>query len=433
MAEPEQQCRALVMLNSAARPPDGAAADVLRPLARRGTAAVRAEAVVLLSRTSPRAAAVRQLVAGLDDPDRHVRRRAAEALCAQGDRAIALLRHRLADLTMGTVDAVWALARIASPRARRLLATYVRTLQQDAERTAQLLAWTAAAPDRPCWSALELCLRDHRTRMIDVLMAALSPAIEARLARRVRDALQSPDQRSRASAFELVNAVPAARLTPGAVALLRRLLFEDDAGQPAGPGADAPERVLDQAMASLSPWVRRAAALPATASSPPPAGPATIAGPAVQDSPGDPDMRLDDHEFERIIALKRTPLFRYVPFDIMVEVARAGQPRTYLAGEQVVVDAAGWQDLLILEAGVLSLDHPGGAAQLAAPACFGEAALVGEPVPWPRITAVEDSRIWFLRATLFQELCREHPEMAIELCKLLARRVREANGGPTSG
>jgi CRP-like cAMP-binding protein len=48
-------------------------------------------------------------------------------------------------------------------------------------------------------------------------------------------------------------------------------------------------------------------------------------------------------------------------------------------------------------------------------------------MPWPRITAVEDSRVWFLRATIFQELCHEHPVIALELCKLLARRVREAS------
>jgi CRP-like cAMP-binding protein len=145
-------------------------------------------------------------------------------------------------------------------------------------------------------------------------------------------------------------------------------------------------------------------------------------------------MALDDQALERIIALKRTPLFRYVPFETMVEVARSGQPRTYLAGEQVIADAGGWQDLLILETGALSVEQPGGATTLAAPACFGELALVGERMPWPRITAIEDSRIWFLRATLFQELCHEHPEMAIELCRLLARRVREAGmPAPASG
>jgi CRP-like cAMP-binding protein len=45
---------------------------------------------------------------------------------------------------------------------------------------------------------------------------------------------------------------------------------------------------------------------------------------------------------------------------------------------------------------------------------------------WPRITAVEDSRVSLLRATTFHELSSEHPEMALELCRLLARRLREA-------
>ena len=65
------------------------------------------------------------------------------------------------------------------------------------------------------------------------------------------------------------------------------------------------------------------------------------------------------------------------------------------------------QDLLILETGGLMLGYPEGERNLAAPACFGELALVGERIPWPRITAIKDSRVWFLRATLFQELCHD--------------------------
>jgi hypothetical protein len=390
-AEPEQQCRALVMLTGATAALHDAASETLRLLARRGSAAVRAEAIVLLGRASPGTATLQELVAGLDDADRNVRRRAAEALCQHGDRATALLRDRLPTFTVGTIDAVWALARITSADARRLLAACIRTLGQDAERTMRLLDRIVASPDRVRWAALELCLREHRARIVDVVMAALSPAIEVPLARRVGDALHSPDQRSRASAFELINAVPASRLTPGAVALLRHLLFEDGAGRLMESGTDAPEQMAEQAMASLSPWVRRAAAL--------------VAGAAGRNPPGDREMGLDDQEFERIIALKRTPLFRYVPFETMVEVARSGRPRLYLAGEQVIVDSTGWQDLLILEAGALAVRQAEGTRTITVPDCFGELALVGEPVAWPKITALEDSRVWFLRATIFQELC----------------------------
>jgi hypothetical protein len=402
---------------------------VLRRLAGSRDGAVRAEAIVLLGRRGPRASALRELVAALDDPDRHVRGRVAEALCTQGDRATALLRRRFSAVTVRSTEAVWAVARIASPRARRLLAAFIERLRQDADRTSHLLEWIAVSPDPARWSALELCLRDHRACVIDVVIAALSAAIEARLARRLRVDLHSAEQRSRATAFELIAAMPASRLAPGGVALLHSLLFEDSDGRPVDWGSDAPEELIAQAMASMGPWVRRAAAVPAArSSSPPPARRLTSAAEPTDQNPiGGREMGLDDQELERIITLKRTPLFRYVPFETMAEVARSIQSRIYLAGEEVTADSAGQQDLLILGAGVLSIGNPEGATRLPAPACFGEAALVEERMPWPRITAVEDSRVWFLRATIFQELCHEHPVMALELCKLLARRVREAS------
>jgi CRP/FNR family transcriptional regulator len=139
---------------------------------------------------------------------------------------------------------------------------------------------------------------------------------------------------------------------------------------------------------------------------------------------------MDYQEFERIIALKRMPLFRYVRFDIVAEVARSVQVRTYLAGEEVIAADTRRQDLLILEAGALTIAQRDGDHTLAAPACFGEVALCGERMAWPTITALEDARVSFLRAAIFEELCREHPEIAIELCRLLARRLRAADEAP---
>jgi HEAT repeat protein len=426
-AEPEQQRRALVLLNAAVVPSGSSVSEVALSLARRRDPAVRGEAIVLLSRTSSSAAAVRQLIASLDDPDARVRRRAAAALCDHGDRATARLRHRLAGLTPASLDAAWVLARIGTSRARRVLAAYLRALQQDAESSAQLLGWIAASPDPARWSALELCLRDHQAGMLDVILAALPPAIDPRLARRLRVTLRGSDQRSRASAFELIAAVPASQRPPGAVDLLRYLLLGNGADA-RGPalGANGPEMVHTQARASMSPWVRRAAALSlACASLPLPAVPPAGAAEVVdRDGAGDCDMAMDFEEFERIIALKRMPLFRYVPFDIVAEVARTAQVRAYAAGEEVVAADTRRQDLLVLEAGALTLAHRDGDQTLAAPGCFGEVALCGERMPWPRITALENSRVSFLRAAIFEELCREHPEIAIELCRLLARRLR---------
>jgi hypothetical protein len=421
------------MLNGSAAPLH---ADVVRHLATHRDPAVRAEAIVLLSRTGPRPTAVRRLIAALDDRDGRVRRRAAEALCQHGDRATALLRHRLGVVTVMSLDVVGVLARIASPRARRLLAAYIRTLQRDTEGTARLLATITASPERARWAALEFCLRDHRERIVDVVLGALAPAIEAPLARRLRNSVLGADQRSRATAYELIAAVPASRLTPGAVALLRHLLFEDNVGTGlAASPTDGPERVLDQAMACMGPWVQRAAALLAAPSSPslPARRPADVAEPTDRNHAGGGDMELDDQEFERVIALKRTPLFRYVPFETMMEVARSVQSRVYLAGEQVVASGTGWQDLLILEAGALSIEDAEGTTKLAAPACFGEVVLVGEPPLFQRVVAIEDSTVLRLHRVIFHDLIQDHPELGMELAKLLARRLRRLHERPRSG
>jgi hypothetical protein len=265
--------------------------------------------------------------------------------------------------------------------------------------------------------------------MVDVVLAALSPAIELRLARQLRAALRGSDQRRRASAFELVAAVPSSRLPPGTVGLLRYLLLGNGGDAKEASSLNGPETVRTQALASLSPWVRRAAALsPARSSLPLPVmQSAGVAGSVSRNGAGDRDMAMDQQEFERIIALKRLPLFRYVPFDTIAEVARSVQARTYLAGEEIVADGALRQDLLILEVGTLTIAHRDGAQTLAAPACFGEVALCGERMFWPRIMAFEEARVSFLRAAIFEELCREHPEIAIELCRLLARRLRGAD------
>ena len=182
----------------------------------------------------------------------------------------------------------------------------------------------------------------------------------------------------------------------------------------------------------MIPWVRLAAGLSLAIASlaPQVLQPRDVAASGDRIDAGDHDMATDHQEFQRVIALKRMPLFRYMPFDTVAQVARSAQVRTYLAGEEVVADGARRQDLLILEAGALTIGGRDGGHVLAAPACFGEVALSGERMSWPRITALEPVRVSFLRATIFEELCREHPEIAMELCRLLARRLQGTGDAP---
>ena len=357
-AEPEQQRRALVLLIGSATPPRRQA-DIIRHLTLHRDPAVRAEAIVLLGRGSSRVAAVRQLIAALDDP------MAASAVA---------LPKRSAPSVIGQPPCCACNSALRQPRGRlgscahRLTsgAACARRLRPQAPAGGQsqcaAARWIAASWDRSSgWSALELCLRDHQACMVDVVLAALSPAIELRLAHQLRAALRGSDQRRRASAFELIAAVPASRLPAGAVELLRDLLFGNGADARGASRLDGPETVRAQALASMSPWygepgrsASRALRYRLRSCS---RRACWICQPERRRRPRHGDGSTGVRAHHRAEAHAALPL-RAVRYH-----RRGGsivQARTYLAGEEVVADGALRQDLLILEAGALTIAHHDG-------------------------------------------------------------------------
>ena len=135
---------------------------------------------------------------------------------------------------------------------------------------------------------------------------------------------------------------------------------------------------------------------------------------------------MGDDDFERIIVLKRTPLFRDLDLGTLTAVAQAVRTRSWLRGDEVVPAGSARRDLLVLESGRLSIDG----APMSAPGCFGEVTLAGETISWPQITALEDSRAGFLAAILFEELQRDHPELLVQLCRHLGHRLRALETRP---
>ncbi|MDX1540170.1 MAG: hypothetical protein R3349_02075, partial [Geminicoccaceae bacterium] len=352
---------------------------------------------------------------------------AADALVDHGDRAAALVRSALRDMTPATVEAVRVLARIRSPRARRLLARTVRELRADAETTSALLAMPAAHGDGAAHPpALDLTLRDHHRQLRAAARAIVLAALDAPLAPQLERALTGDDQRDRAKAFELLAARLSANHLAAALDLLRYLTVERGTDRVPGEGAATRQRgpLLKAAAGSLSPWVRMSARQAAANGS----GPPVTAGEGA--SRGKRRMVISDELFERTIVLKRIPLFTDLPLNVLLAVAGAVSTRTWLEGDQVMPAGAERRGLLILESGRLSVDR----VEWVAPACFGELALAGEAIVWPRVVALEDARGGFLDGLRFDELRQEHPELVIELCRHLARRLRhlEASARPAA-
>ena len=139
-------------------------------------------------------------------------------------------------------------------------------------------------------------------------------------------------------------------------------------------------------------------------------------------------MIPDEQDLERVLVLKRIPLFRYLPLDTLLAIAHSVQSRRYAPGDVIANDGERLEHCHILEAGFVSIDHGGRTERLTAPTWFNELVLIGEATPTGRILALEACRVLHLHAVVFQDLSRDHPEILLELCRVLARRVRAAEG-----
>jgi hypothetical protein len=373
-------------------------------------------------------AAVRALSRGLVDWSPMVRRRAAKGISAQGDGAVDPLRRQLLALTRGSAEAAGALSGMRSKHARRALVGSLQRLRREAFDNARLLGRFAAVPEVEPWLGLATCAHDHEARVVDIAFAVLRGSLQRHVFGHVREALGSRDRRLRASAFEILAALPRSGPVTEAIETLKALLFEGAFGeQRAEPAGRFDGRAtLALARGVRDPWVREAARIAEAQTSAAGPGPVRIPGLRHTTVYGSHAMILDEQDLERVLVLKRISLFRYLSLDTLLAVSRAVQSRQYLPGDVIVSGREQPDQCHILEAGSVSLNRGGTAETLAAPACLNELVLIGEVTPTGPIVALEPCRVLLLHAVVLQDLSRDYPEILLELCRSLARRVRAA-------
>ena len=429
----EQQRHGLAVLAQIVTGAHVRAAALGSRLAHHPDVHLRAEAVGVLGAVAAVPGVLDALLEALGDRSRVVRDKAVEAVAARGDPAIPLIAQRLRASQPATVEAaIRALGRIGSPHAGRALAALLETAYADAARNLDWLRQLPRGAERRHWRGLELALEDHNRRIVDLVLNVAAALGAQRSLTDLRYALLTHDQRTRADALEALLASPQRRLLQPIVALLAALYAPDVLATDATPRAPADRgRLLAAAGRAADPWLRRGAAhtarrlieagiLPATAEGrgPRPAGGsiAELAGTIATEG-----------DMERVLLLKRVSLFRHLPLDALLAVSRALERRAYLAGETIFGADARCDYFSIIESGAVDLfDGDGGAEHLRAPAHFGALVLADEAVRSPRVLAAEDCSLLRLHRIVFHDLSRDHPEVLMELCKLLARRIREA-------
>ena len=446
-APPEQQRHGLAVLASVVGGAHAGAAALAARLAQHGDAQLRAAAIAALGALADSADALHALGQALGDPSRLVRQRAAAALAAKGERAIPIAAARLDATDPGVVAAAIAtLGRIGSRRATRTLSALLAPIARDGIRNLGWLRTLPRGPQHGAWQALELALLDHNRRIVDLVLNAVAALGAARKVGALRHALAAADRRTRANALEALLALPQRRLLRPILPLLEAAYAGDlppleaaDAGDlppleaadasesPAAPAPAAmrsdPAAILAAAARAVDPWVKRGAAHTARAL----AAAQRPQHPAQDRSAGAAaGIMATELDMERVLLLKRVALFRYLPLDTLLAVSRVLETRHYPERATILEAGMRSEHFCIVASGAVDLFAHGRAAErLLAPAYFGELVLADERVRSPRVVAAADCVLLRLHRIVFQDLSRDDPDMLMELCKLLARRLSE--------
>ena len=135
---------------------------------------------------------------------------------------------------------------------------------------------------------------------------------------------------------------------------------------------------------------------------------------------------------ERLLALKRIPLFENLNLDQLEAVLRLARDAAYLSGEVIVREGdPGGELYLVLEGSAEAwLDYGGPDARqlstMAAGSYFGEMAILDDAPRSATVVACEATRLLALDGESLKSLLREMPEIAFELIRVMTARVRAA-------
>jgi len=413
-------------------------------------APVRAAAVKLCGLVQSPSAMART-AAALEDAHPVVRDNAAAALAAWGERGLPLVEPYLRSFRSEVVDAaIAAIGGMRSRRAEDLLYSFMQPAYRQARRN---LAWLRGLPPASVWMPLRTALEDSNQRVVRRMLHVLSALGHSRTLNCVRRILASSDERARADAVETLASLSHRRFVEPVLGLLE---FLAEPGRQPLPGVEGDgAAILAEAARSGDRWVRIAALGVYTMRAEP------IPPSALREN-GDPLVRtallhtllsktyhqgqpaaashapLPELTWERslfmnrVLFLKSIALFRFLTLDDLLVIDEALVQNEYLAGETIFADGSLASDLCIVCQGRVAIRKKfnGGErvlAQLGAGECFGEMALFDDAPRSATAVALTDCTLLTLERGRFFTLIAQRPEIAVEMCKVLSLRLREAN------
>jgi len=137
--------------------------------------------------------------------------------------------------------------------------------------------------------------------------------------------------------------------------------------------------------------------------------------------------------FDRLILLKKSPIFSMVMTDDLRVVAQAMEKQQYFAGDCIFEIGDQGDHLYIIVTGKvgISLESKSSdksyVAILSAGDCFGEMNLLDDLPRSATADVIEDTTLLSLEKTRLRGLIQSYPDMSIGMLRSLSLRLRDVN------
>jgi hypothetical protein len=375
---------------------------------------VRRAAVALAATTAREPADLEPVAAALADPSVEVRRAAAVALAAEGEAGALAARPYLRDDREPAVEAALRVTSEATPPAKRAQLLRGELSHRVREMWYCLIAFQGLPSDEGLAATfLRAAYVDALMRHRRLAFRALALLENERIIQKVEQALHSTAQRTRADALEVLSNLGDRESAQLLVLMHETAPLSDRRGKaeevvrvPAGVPA-----ILREASISENRWIRMAAA-------------------AVEPGLGDNAMGKD--AMERLLALKRVPLFANLSLDQLEAIHQLAEEVTFLPNEVVMREGEPGSELYILLEGVLDVylgwetPEQSRLGEIRAVDYVGEMAILDDEPRGATIVAVEQARLLSLEGQILKDLILQMPEIAFEIFRVLTGRVRTA-------
>ena len=137
--------------------------------------------------------------------------------------------------------------------------------------------------------------------------------------------------------------------------------------------------------------------------------------------------------FDRLILLKKSPIFSLVMTDDLRVVAQAMEKQEYFAGDCIFEIGDQGDHLYIIVSGKVGISLESKSsdksyiATLSSGDCFGEMNLLDDLPRSATAEVIEDTALLSLEKTRLRGLIQSYPDMSVGMLRSLSLRLRDAN------